>query len=160
MCVVLFLNVETLEIIAHFGLIPLTMGALAVPIGARNRHPANITIADDAVRSGRKSWQLDKVADFNVWRGSRINAKEPPPVVQSTSDGGLIHGRKSTSAMASCARYGRMVDRSHLVSLRTRAGSVETISSGGLTLDRAEALQRDLREVRSAHSKASIGGVG
>lgn len=157
--VVMLMNVETLEIIAFFGLIPLTMGALAFPIGARYRQPATITIADDAVSNGGKSWRLGEIADFNVRRGSRINANEPPPVVQRTPDGGLVYGSKSTSAMFSRALNRRMIDRSYLVSLRTRAGSDETVLSGGLTLDCAEALQRDLREALSTNAKVSIGGV-
>lgn len=38
--VVMLMNVEAPEIIAFFGLIPLTMGALAFPIGARYRPPS------------------------------------------------------------------------------------------------------------------------
>ncbi len=157
--VIMLMNVEALEIIAFFGLIPLTMGALAFPIGARYRQPATITIADDAVSNGGKSWRLGEIADFNVRRGSRINAHEPPPVVQRTPDGGLIYGSKSTSAMFSRALNRRMIDRSYLVSLRTRAGSDETVLSGGLTLDCAEALQRDLREALSKNAKVSTGSI-
>jgi len=151
-------NVETLEFFAFFGLMPLIMGLLAFPIGARYRQPATITIADDAVSSGGKSWRLDEIADFNVRQGSRINTDEPPLVIHQTPDGGLIYGR-SSFAMMSRVLNRRMIERSYFVSLRTRAGSEETVLSGGLTLNCAEALQRDLREALSTNAKASIGGV-
>lgn len=144
--VVMLMNVETLAIIAYFGLIPLAMGLLAFPIGARYRRPTTITFTDDAVRSGGETWPLGEIADFNIRRGSRINADEPPPIVHRASDGGLIYGGKSTSAMFSRLLNRRMIERAYLVSLRTRAGSDERVLSGGLTLDCAEALQRDLRE--------------
>lgn len=157
--VVMFMNAETLEIIAIFGLIPLTMGLLAFPIGARYRQAATITISDGAIQSGGKSWPIGDVADINVRRGSRINADESAQVVHRTPDGGLVYGAKSSSAMFSRVLNRRMIERSYLVSLRTRAGSDETVLSGGLTLDCAESLQRDLREAISLEPKASTGSV-
>ena len=157
--VIMLSSINTLEIIAFFGLIPLTMGALAFLIGARYRRSAEITITSDAVNSGGKSWRLGEIADFNVRQGSWINAKEPPPLVERTPDGGLVYASKSTSAMFSRALNRRMIDRSYLVSLRTRAGSDETVLSGGLTPDCAQTLQRDLREAISKYAKAWMGGV-
>jgi hypothetical protein len=152
------MNVETLGIFAFFGLMPLTMGLLAFPIGARYRQSATITITDEAVSSGGKSWGFGEIADFNVRQGSRINTDEPPLVIHQTPDGGLIYGR-SSFAMMSRVLNRRMIERSYFVSLRTRAGSDETVLSGGLTLDCAHALQRDLREAVSTNAKISIGGV-
>ncbi|MPZ41944.1 MAG: hypothetical protein GEV05_00810 [Betaproteobacteria bacterium] len=157
--VVMLMNVETLGIFAYFGLIPMIMGLLAFPIGARYRQSATITISDGAIQSGDKSWPIGEVADFNVRRGSRINADEPASVIHRTPDGGLIYGSKSTSAMFSRVLNRRMIERSYLVSLRTRAGSDETVLSGGLTLDCAESLQRDLRDAISLEAKASMGSV-
>ena len=157
--VIMLANVEKLEIIALFGLIPLTMGALAFPIGARHRQAATITITPDALRSRSRTWPLAEIADFNIRRGSRINADEPPVVVHRAADGGLVPAGKSTSAMISRALNRRMIERSYLVSLRGRSGSDETVLSGGLTLECAEALQHDLRESLSANAKASIGAI-
>lgn len=157
--VAMFMNAETLEIIAFFGLIPLTMGLLAFPIGARYRQPATITVTDDAIRRGVRTWPLGEIADFNVRRGSRVNADEPPPVIHHTPDGGLVYGGKSTSAMISRVLNRRMIERSYLVTLRTRAGSDETVLSGGLTLDCAEALRSDLREALFTKARHSIGSV-
>tara|TARA_R110000787_G_scaffold283764_1_gene396846 strand:- start:2058 stop:2528 length:471 start_codon:yes stop_codon:yes gene_type:complete len=155
----MLMNVEMLEIIAFFDLIPLTMSARLPDQGAIS---ATVTIADDAISSGGKSWRLGEIADFNVRRGSRINANEPPPVVQRTRDGGRICSRKSTSAMFSHALNRWMIDCSYLVSLRcARAqGAMKQFRvSGGLALDCAEALQRDLREALSTNAKVSSGGV-
>lgn len=154
----MLMNGETLGIGAYFGLIPLAMGLLAFPIGARYRRPAAIVFTDDAVRSDGTTWPLGEIADFNIRRGSRINAQEPPPVVHRTPAGGLIYGSKSTSAMFSRLLNRRMVERAYLISLRTRAGSDETVLAGGLTLDCAEALQRDLREELSKRVTLANGG--
>lgn len=156
--VAFLMNVETLEFIAFFGLMPLIMGLLAFPIGARYRQPATITITDDAVRSGGKTWPRGEIVDFNVRQGSRVNTDEPPLVIHRTPDGGLIYSRSSFE-MISRILNRRMIERSYFVSLRTRAGSDETVLSGGLTLDCAEALQRDLREALSTNTKVSLGGV-
>ncbi|PKP85772.1 MAG: hypothetical protein CVT80_00675 [Alphaproteobacteria bacterium HGW-Alphaproteobacteria-2] len=145
--VIMLVNVSTLEIIAAFGLIPLAMGLLAFPIGARYRQPATMTISDGAVRSGNKSWPIGDIADINVRRGSRINADEPAQVVHRTPDGGLIYGSKSTSAMFSRVLNRRMIERSYLVRLRTRRESGEVVLSGGLTEDCARALAADLGKV-------------
>lgn len=157
--VVMLMNVETLEIIALFGLIPLTMGLLAFPIGARYRQPVTITVSDDAIHSGAGTWPLGEIVDFNVRRGSRINADEPAPVIYRTPGGALVYGSRSTSAMFSRVLNRRAIERSYLVTLRTRAGSDEAVLSGGLTLDCAEALRRDLRDTISSNAKISIGGV-
>jgi hypothetical protein len=155
----LLMTSETLGSLALFGLIPLVMGLIALPIGARYRRPATITVAPDAIHSGGKSWPLEEIADFKVRLGSRINADEPAPVIHRTPAGGLVYGSKSTSAMFSRALNRRAIERSYLVTLRTRAGSDEAVLSGGLTLDCADALRRDLRDAVPTNAKASISDV-
>jgi len=158
--VAMLINSEMLGIIAFFGLLPLVMGAMAILIGVRYRRAATIRVTENAVHCGGKTWPFAEVADINIRRGSRVNADEPALVTHRAPDGGLIYGSKSTSAMISRVLNRRMLERSYFVSLRTHAGSDETVLSGGLTLDCAEALQRDLREAVSASTKVSIGGVG
>ncbi|SLN10486.1 hypothetical protein [Oceanibacterium hippocampi] len=148
-----------LEIIALFGLIPVTMGLLAFPIGARYRTPATITVSDQDIRSGDKAWPLSDVADLNLRRGSRIRTDEPPQVVHRTAGGGLVYGAQPTSAMFSRALNRRAVERSYLVTLRTRSGSDETVLSGGLTLECAQALQNDLRAEIAARQGAGAQNV-
>ena len=157
--VALLWRAEALCSIAWFGLLPIIMGAMAFPIGARYRRFVTITIAADAIHSGGKSWRLQEIADFNVRRGSRINADEPAPVIHRTAAGGLVYGGKSTSAMFSRALNRRAIERSYLVTLRTRADSDEKVLSGGLTLDCADALRGDLRDAVSTRANAPIGGV-
>lgn len=145
--VVLLMNFEILGIIAIFGLIPLIMGMMAFLIGARSRQAATITLADGTIQSGSKSWPIGEVVDFNVRKGSKVKTDAYAPVVHQSPGGGLIHGGTPISAMFSRGLNKRMVERSYLVTLRLRASSDEVVLSGGLTLDCAESLQRDLRDV-------------
>lgn len=144
--VAMLMHGEALGIIAIFGLIPLIMGAMAFLIGARYRQAATITVADGTIQSGSKSWPINEVADFNVRQGSKVKTDAYAPVVHHSADGARIQGATPTSAMISRGLNKRMVERSHLVTLRTRSGSDEVVLSGGLTLDCAASLQRDLRD--------------
>lgn len=141
---------DSIGVLSWFGALPLVMGAMAFPIGARHRRPATVTVANGVLQSADRSVALADVADISVRRGTWINADEPAPVVHRTADGGQHLASKSTSAMLSRVLNRRMIERSHVVSVRTRAGSNEWVVSGGLTLDCAEALRRDLQEAVSA----------
>nr|WP_067288465.1 hypothetical protein [Marinobacterium profundum] len=145
--VVMLLNVETLGGVAYFGWLPVIMGVITLLTGARYRRAATITLVENAVHSGGKTWLFDEIVDFYVRQGSRTNADESAPVPIPTS----------TAIMRALTRS--MVERSYFVSLRVRADSDEAVLSGGLTLECAEALQYDLREALSTSAKVSIGRV-
>lgn len=149
---VLISSLMAVSAIGMLGLIPLTIGILGFPIGARHRVPATITVSGSGVSNGQNTWSLADIAGINIRRGSNINTEDPGQIIQTTPGGRMVSGGKPTSVMLSKALNRGAVERSYLLTLRSRTGSEEAVVSGGLTLDCAQALRDDLSEEIAKHS--------
>jgi hypothetical protein len=126
------------------GLIPLLIGLMVLPVGGRYRKSATIRVAGDVLVSGRHNWPLTDIVSLNVRAGSAFNTDDPGQAVYTTPGAGLVQGGKPTSVLFMKALARRVVERSYLVTLRTRQGSKEHVLAGGLNRDCAGSLADDL----------------
>ncbi|MEZ5566094.1 MAG: hypothetical protein R3F24_11460 [Gammaproteobacteria bacterium] len=127
-----------------FGLIPLVMGLMILPLGSRYRKPATLGVVADGLVDAQGKWSFADIAGLYVRGGSSFNTDDPGQGVYTMPDGGHVYGGKPTSVMFTKALARRVVERSYLVTLRSRSGSQEHVLSGGLTLKCAQALRDDL----------------
>lgn len=86
---------------------------------------STIAVSDDTLQRGSDSWALSDIRAFGVHRGSQVNTEQPAQTYTGAS----------TSLMFSRALDRKAVERSCRVTVRTRAGSKETVLAGGLTRD-------------------------
>ena len=126
------------------GLVPLAVGLVVLPVGARYRKRSTITVSSDALVSGKMNFPLADITALTVRAGSAFNTDDPGQAIYTTPVGGQVHGGKSSSVLFTKALARRVVERSYLVILRTRQGSKEHVLAGGLTPDCAEALRDDI----------------
>lgn len=136
--------------IGIIGIVPLVMGLLVFPVGSLHRKPAILRITNKSLSDGDKEWSFSDIVAIHVRNGSSFNTEEPGQPVYSTPQG-PVYGSKSTSVVFTKALGRRVVDRSYLVTLLTRQNSDESVLSGGLTLQCAEALRNSLTSEMAKH---------
>lgn len=115
-------------------------------IGARDRKPARLTVSDQTLSTGARSWLLAEIASLQVRKGSRSGEREVGTIMTTDLATGITTGGRPTSALIAQAIGGRMAERSYLLTVRTRSSSEEHVLAGGLTPECAEALLHDLNE--------------
>lgn len=133
--------------------------ALFFFIGAKHRKPVSCSVSEGTLRVGDRTWPVADVASLQVRRGSRAGTQEVGTVVTTVPGTGIVTGGKPTSALVGKALGGRMAERSYLLTMRTRHGSEEEVIAGGLTLECAEALLRDLEECVEEAKRSGVPGA-
>ena len=133
--------------------------ALFLFIGAKHRKPVSCSVSEGMLRVGEREWPVADVASLQVRRGSRAGTEEVGTVVTTVPGTGIVTGGKPTSALVGKALGGRMAERSYLLTMRTRHSSEEEVIAGGLTLECAEALLRDLEECVEEAKQAGTTGA-
>lgn len=116
-------------------------------IGARHRKPVQLIVSDKEFVNGKNSWKLPDIASLYIRKGSRRGEEKVGYRVSTEPLTGIVSGGKSTSSLLGKLLGGKMARRSYLLSVRTRHGSHETVLAGGLTMETAEALLKDLNDI-------------
>lgn len=138
------------------GVVPLVIGLMVLSVGARYRKRSSITFAQDQLVAGKRKWALADIVGVNVRAGSSFNTDDPGQAIYTTPVGGQVLGGKSSSVLFSKALARRVVERSYLLTLRTRQGSKEDVLAGGLSLDCAKSLRDDLASEVTRRGNASL----
>lgn len=126
------------------GLVPLAIGLVVLSVGARHRKRSTITVSGDVLVSGKMKFPLADIGALSARAGSAFNTDDPGQAIYTTPVGRQVLGGKSSSVLLMKALARRVVERSYLVTLRTRQGSKEHVLAGGLTPECAEALRDEI----------------